>query len=257
VIWRPTAVTGAVIVGVHAFGDYHMAFAETAERLTREGHMVISYDQPGFGATDARGAYASDEAYRAHLAQVVDFARARSPGSPVIVMGESFGATVALSSAAQGDIHVDGLILSGPGVRENVVAKPFWDGLLAALVFIFGSRPVRMGQASREMSEAARRRFDEDPLVMRDIRADTYSKVVGLADAASVAADRVSVPTLVLYGARDWLIPRRCIDALMRRLGPFGKLRVYRDMPHLVLQAKRRAEVEQDILAYLGDLRAR
>jgi alpha-beta hydrolase superfamily lysophospholipase len=256
-VWRPPAVTGAVVVGVHAFGDYHMAFAETAECLTRAGHLVISYDQPGFGATDSRGAYASDEIYRSHLARVVDFARRQSPGSPVIVMGESFGATVALSTAAQGGISVDGMILSGPGVRESVVAKPFWDVLLAALVFMLGSRPVRMSQSGQEMSEAAKRRFDEDPLVVRDIRADTYSKVVGLADAASLTAHKVSVPTLVLYGERDWLIPRRCIDALMRRLGPFGKLRVYQDMPHLVLQARRRAQVEQDILAYLGNLAMR
>jgi alpha-beta hydrolase superfamily lysophospholipase len=253
-IWQPPAMTGAVIVGVHAFGDYHMAFAETAGRLTCEGHVVVAYDQPGFGATDARGAYASDETYRSHLSRVVEFARRRFPGSPVIVMGESFGATVALISAAYGDIQVDGMILSGPGVRENVVAKPFWDALLAALVLVLGSRPVRMGQGSAGMSEAARRRFDKDPLVMRDIRADTYSRVVGLADAASVAAHKVGVPTLVLYGARDWLIPRRCIDALMRRLGRHGRLRVYQDMPHLVLQAQHRAEVEKDILAYLGGL---
>ncbi|MCX7324552.1 MAG: alpha/beta fold hydrolase [Hyphomicrobiales bacterium] len=144
------------MVGVHSFGDDRMAFAETAEHLTGRGHTVIGYDQPGFGATPARGSYASDDTYREHLAHVVRFARAPAPPRPVVVIAESFGASAALSAAARALIAMDGLILSGPGVREDIPAKPFWNGLISTASSVFGSRSVRLPRARSQMSDMAR-----------------------------------------------------------------------------------------------------
>lgn len=89
------------MIGVHSFGDYGIAFAETAERLSQRGHTMVAYDQPGFGTTPARGAYASDDACREHLVHVVRFAKALAPRRPIAIMAESFGAAVAVSAVAR------------------------------------------------------------------------------------------------------------------------------------------------------------
>lgn len=255
--WGSSQPGGVTVVGVHAFGDYKMGFAETAKLLTSRGHTVTAYDQPGFGATPARGIYASDDAYRKHLTKVIRFARSQSPRRPVVVMGESFGASVAISAVGRGDIVVDGLILSGPGVRENLPAKGFWDGLISSVADVFGPRSVRLTQENPRMSDVAQARFASDPMVVRDVRADTYERVVALADLASVEASSIQVPTLVLYGGDDGIIARASIDALMARLGRHGHLKVYQDRPHLVLQARERTDIDRDITAFLDQIDAR
>jgi alpha-beta hydrolase superfamily lysophospholipase len=254
--WRGSDESGAVLVGVHAFGDYGEAFAEIAEALAPHGHEVIAYDQRGFGDTAHRGAYAGHDAYRRDLATIVHHAATHAAlDRPIVVIAESFGASVALSAAGRGLIYVDGLIVSGPGVREDLPRKGFWDALIQGAAAFLGSRAVRVEQGSAAMSERARRRFRLDPLVLRDVRADTYEQVVDLADAASIDAGRIGVPTLVLYGEDDGIIARPSIDALMRRLGRHGVLRTYPGLPHLALQSRDRAAVDADILDFLARLR--
>lgn len=245
----------AVIVGVHAFGDYRMGFAEIGGRLARAGHVTLAYDQRGFGETQPRGIYASHEAYRADLAHVV--ARARriaGRNRPVVIMGESFGGSVALSAVARGEVEADALILSGPGVREDIPAKPFWDAAIRGAAALFGSGSIELDQSDPSLSPMAQARFGNDPRVVRDLRADTYARVVELADLASVEAQQIRVPTLVLYGEDDTIIHRNSIDALMRRLGGNGTLKVYPERPHLVLQARDRAAVEADLLRFLTSI---
>ncbi len=251
-VWNGDSETKAIVVAVHAFGDYRLGFAELAKALNAAGHTLIAYDQAGFGATVNRGAYASDETYRAHLQVVVEYARRRrGAGQPVVVLGESFGGSVALSAIARKLVNADGLILSGPGVREDLPVKPFWDGLISAVASLFGSSSVRLAPSSEGMSRMARHRFETDPLIVRDIRADTYEQVVALADIASVEASDVTIPSLVMYGLDDALIARQSIDALMKRLGQSAELRLYQNRSHLVLQAAERADVERDILRFL------
>lgn len=250
--------SGAVIVGVHAFGDYRKGFAEIGTRLARAGHTLLAYDQRGFGETPDRGAYASHEAYRADLADVVAQARKIAGRSrPVVIMGESFGGSVALSAMARGEVEADALVLSGPGVREDIPAKPLWDMAIDGAAALFGSGSVELAQSGPMLSPMAQARFGNDPLVVRELRADTYARVVELADLASQEAERINVPTLVLYGEEDDVIARESIDALMRRLGANGTLKVYADRPHLVLQARDRAAVEADILRFLTRISGR
>ncbi len=253
-MWNSPGAGGAVVIGVHSFGDYRMAFAETAERLSPRGHTMLAYDQPGFGATPARGAYASDDAYREHLAHVVRFAKALVPRRPIVIMAESFGASVAVSAVARALIDVDGLILSGPGARENFPAKRLWDSLISGFSNVFGRRSANSSQTDGAMSDIAQLRFASDPMVVRDVRADTYKQVAALADLASAEADKVRVPTLVLYGDKDSIIARPSIDALMARLASRGRLQVYQKRSHLVLQARDRTDVDRDVLSFLNGI---
>lgn len=204
--WRATDQSGCVVVGVHAFGDYRAAFAELADHLNPHGHDVIAFDQRGFGQTAPRGAYAGHDAYLDDLRTIVDRARTIAGDRPVVIVAESFGASVALVAIGRGLVRCDGLILSGPGVREDLPAKSIWDALIDSAASVFGSGSVALNQVSDTMSDTAQSRFRDDPLVLRDVRADTYAQVVEMADMASLDASTVKVPVLVLYSEADGII---------------------------------------------------
>jgi acylglycerol lipase len=253
--WR--SFGGCTIVGLHAFGDYSEAFGELARSINRYGHDVFAFDQRGFGRSEPRGVYAGDEAYRDDLASIIAYARRMgSPGAPIIVIGESFGGSVALSTLAERPALADALILSGPGVREDLPAKGLWDGMIDAAASLFGSRSITLDQDNERLSPIARRRMADDPLILRQLRADTYERVVEMADRASVAASAITVPTLVLYGEQDGIIHRKSIDALVRRLGRHGRLHLYKDGPHLMLQAASRQAMEADLSAFIKSIMA-
>jgi alpha-beta hydrolase superfamily lysophospholipase len=259
-VWRApdTGEQGCIVVGVHAFGDYRAAFAELAPLLNRHGHTLVAFDQRGFGATPARGAYAGHQTYRDDLALIVREARrSHGHGRPLVLLAESFGASVVLSALGREALDVLAIILSGPGVRENLPAKAWWDALISGARMVFGSGAIRLSQDSDALSERARERLRDDPLVLREIRADTYEQIVELADEASLAASRVRPRALVLYGEEDGIIAADSIAALMRRLGPDSTLRTYPGGPHLMLQARERAAMERDLLDFLEGLSAR
>lgn len=253
--WRAADRSGCVVVGVHAFGDHRAAFADLAAHLNQHGHDVMAFDQRGFGQTSNHGAYAGHDAYLNDLKIMVDRARDIAGERPVVIIAESFGASVALVAVGRGLVHCDGLILSGPGVREDLPAKPLWDALIDGAASVFGSGSVTLNQVSDMMSKTAQARFRDDPWVVRDVRADTYSQVVEMADMASLEASNVTVPTLVLYSEVDGIIARASIDALMRRLPKPATLKTYPDRPHLVFQARDRSDIEADVLHFLSTLR--
>src|SRR5689334_15290012 len=52
----------AVILGLHGFGDYRMAWEEPAGIWAKDGFTTFAYDQRGFGASPTRGRWPGTEA---------------------------------------------------------------------------------------------------------------------------------------------------------------------------------------------------
>lgn len=253
--WSGRDTSGAVIVCVHSFGDYHQAFAEIADKLVEHGHVVLAYDQRGSGSTPAPGHFASAHAYRGDLGFIVDHARMMArQGQPVVILGEGFGATVALSALASGDAAADAFVLASPLVRENAPGRHIWEALSHVAAKVLDSHAVTIARGEKTHSEQARARLSHDPQVVRDVRASTVESLIAFEKEASHAVGTLRAPALVLYGEDDAIVSRASIDALMRRLGPCASLRLYPRRPHLVLQAAEREDVETDLLHFLSTL---
>jgi alpha-beta hydrolase superfamily lysophospholipase len=253
--WSGRDNSGVVLVCLHNFGDYHQAFAEIAEKLVDHGHIVLAYDQRGSGSTPAPGYFASAAAYRGDLGFIVDHARVIArQGQPVVVLGEGFGATVALSALAAGEVDADAFVLASPTVRENASGRAFWEALSKAAATLLDSHALPVPSSDRRYSERARLRLSSDPQVLQELRATTVDRLMEFADEASLAVGPITAPALVLYGEEDAFVGRSSIDALMRRLGRSASLRLYPRLPHLVLQAAEREDVETDLLHFLSTL---
>ena len=90
--------------------------------------------------------------------------------------------------------------------------------------------------------------------LVRHIRADAYKGLLAIGDAASAAARGLAVPTLLLYGRADGIIPARLFERAERDLAHVATTIRYPDAPHLVLQARGWDAVMADVLAWMqGD----
>src|SRR5262249_29202463 len=101
--WLPEGHPKAVIVALHGFNDYSQAFAEPAAFWASQGIATYAYDQRGFGATPHRGLWAGDPRMMQDVRQAVALIRARHPGVPVYLLGESMGGALALAVADSSD----------------------------------------------------------------------------------------------------------------------------------------------------------
>jgi acylglycerol lipase len=258
--WLPGGTVRGAILGLHGFNDYARGFALAAPLFTEAGWAVHAYDQRGFGAGPHPGIWAGHDALAADATAAAMLIRARHPGVPLVLLGESMGAAVLLVAATSPDPPpADAYVLSAPAVwgGETMGAIGRWFLNLAAhtmpaLGIIGGSPFIRASD-----NDAALRAMGRDPLVLKSTRVDAAHGLVTLMDAALAAAARFDAPALVLSGKRDDLVPGRAIAALAARLPGLASGRqravIYADGYHLLLRDSIRGRVAADILAWLAD----
>jgi alpha-beta hydrolase superfamily lysophospholipase len=260
-LWLPDdGRVRAAIIALHGFNDYSNFFDETGRWLVAEGVAGYAYDQRGFGAAPNRGLWPGEATLVADLKTAVAAVRARHPGVPVVVFGESMGAAVAMLAVTDSEpAAVDGVILSAPAVWGRS-SMPWYQTTalwIAAYTFPWGTLTGRgLGiQASDNLDGL--RALGRDPMVIKETRVDAIYGLVNLMDRAMAAAPRLESRILLLYGAQDQLIPpgaiRELVDRLPAEARPRQRLALYANGYHLLLMDTQRETVWRDLLAWLNN----
>jgi len=261
--WMPAERPEALVVALHGFND-HSTFIDTAATAWAElGIATYAFDQRGFGTSPNRGIWAGSDALAEDAALLVELLRDANPGVPVYLFGESMGGGIAILAAEAGP-PPDGLILSAPAVwpREDQ-PFPFRAGLFVSahtLPWLAMSPPegVRV-QASDNIDALIA--LGQDPLVIKRTRFDAIYGLIGLmGDAAAAADDGISVPTLLLYGEKDELVPAEPIETLWADLAADGsaphRYLLYPEGWHLLTRDLQAPLVIADIAAWILDRNA-
>ena len=255
--WLPEGKPRAVLLGLHGFGDHSgNAFDTPAPLLTKAGVALYAYDQRGFGAAPHRGYWAGAPTLVADAVAAARLVRARHPGVPIYMAGESMGVAVLLVAAASPEPPpVEGYVLLAPAVRGRASMGAFAARTLNALSWVmpavafYGSSP---GFAPTD-SEEAMERWGRDPLTLKQFRVDVLRGLVDLMDEALLAAPRFRAPALILYGAKDRLVAGAPVRRMVRALPADAPHRIayYAEGHHLLLRDRNRAVVAADIAAWL------
>lgn len=253
--WRPQGACRAVILALHGFNDYRRAFAEVGVFLAERGIASYAYDQRGFGAAPRPGVWPGSAQLTDDAAMVAALLRAHHPGCPLYLLGESMGGAVALSALAGAGAVADGAVLVAPAVWGRSTMNPLQRAALWLVAHTWpGLRLSGRGLGiTASDNKAMLRALREDPLVLKDARADALWGLSDLMDRALASAPRVGVPVLVLYGAHDEIIPRRPTCKLLVALGAVARLALYPDGYHMLTRDLGARAVLEDMAAWLAD----
>ncbi|CAH0259195.1 alpha/beta hydrolase [Roseomonas sp. CECT 9278] len=260
--WLPPSPPRAVVIGLHGMNEHARAFAEDAAPwFTSQGVALYAYDQRGFGGSPNRGIWAGHETMAADATQAARLVRARHPGVPLVLMGESMGGAVLLvAGASASPPPVDGYVLLAPAVVGRASLGWFARGMLDALVTVVPMMGFANSAPGFQPTDniAAWQRWSRDPLLIRHTRVDALAGLVDLMDAAVAAAPRFQAPALLLYGGRDRLVPAGPTRRLLATLPPDGAQRIgfYPGGYHMLLRDTQGALVAGDITAWAADRRA-
>ena len=250
----------AVVVALHGFNDYSNAFSDPGPGpwFAARGISLYAIDQRGFGRAPGQGLWAGDTRMAEDAASVVRMVRGRHPDLPVYLLGESMGGAVAMRAMTLPEPpEIDGLILSAPAVWGWHAMNDFYRIVLWASARLAPSYTLTgrgLGIRPSDNIEMLRA-FGRDPLVIKGTRIDTIYGLVDLMDSAHAASARLGVPVLLLYGAKDEIVPAPPVgDALtaMKEAEVDVAAICYPDGYHMLLRDLQRETVWRDIAAWIA-----
>lgn len=256
--WLPKGDPKAVIIALHGFNDYGNAFADVGAFLSGQGIAVLAYDQRGFGAAPQPGIWPGREKLTGDFRDVLSATRAAYPGVPVHAMGESMGGGVLLAAWAEAPYPADSIILVAPAVWGRA-SMPFYQ--TAALFMSAYTTPwlrVSGGGLKRQPSDNIEmlRALGRDPLVLKETRVDAVWGITNLMDAALDGAKKFDAPALILYGAKDDIIPANATLEMLASLPPpqrARKVAIYDAGFHMLLRDLKAETSWRDIMVWLDD----
>lgn len=256
VTWAPPAGSPiAVIIAVHGFNDYHRAFALAGPHWAEQGILVYAYDQRGFGAAPGRGRWPGVDRLVGDLQDLISLVRDRHPDLPLAVLGDSMGAAVTMATLRHpATPRVDGMILNAPAVWGRSNFNPFYRMVLWVAAHTVPWWEVTGSGLKIRVSDNREwlRQLSRDPLMIRETRIDALYGIVKLMDEALAAPVPANLPTLVLYGLRDEVIPRAAVCRFVDTL-PAAVHRTlwYPEGYHMLLRDLQANRVWEDVQLWL------
>lgn len=197
----------AHVLVVHGLGEHAGRYEVLAQTLNGWGFAVRSYDQYGHGDSDGiRGGLPHPNRLLDDLADLVESARVRHPGVPVVLLGHSMGGLVAASFVARTLLAVDGLILSSPALATRL--SPVQKLLMALVPRIAPNLTVGNGLDPAWLSHDERvvQAYRNDPRVHDRISGRLARFIADEGMLVRMRAPAWKVPTLLMYAGQDRMV---------------------------------------------------
>ena len=258
-LWRPKGESRAVMVAVHGFNDYSNAFEDPAAFWASRGIMTYAYDQRGFGQTATHGLWPGVDSLVEDLRMVTALIKRAHPDAPLFLVGESMGGAAIMALMARPEPPVvDGVVLVAPAVWGWQSMNIFYRaGLWLGAHIMPWATPSGRGfgikpSDNRDMLIA----LSKDPYIIKHTRIDALYGLVNLMEAAFDSAPHMAVPTLVLYGDNDQLVPKEPTYEMLARLKTGYRVALYDSGYHMLLRDLDAEPVLSDIAAWIIDPKA-
>jgi alpha-beta hydrolase superfamily lysophospholipase len=248
----PSGEAWASLLLVHGLAEHTGRYERVGAQLAAAGIDTHGFDLRGFGASG--GARASiDRWSQLHddLEERVNAVRSIAPDRPLVLYGHSLGGLIVLGYVLDGRARPDLLILSAPAIGAKI---PLWQRALVGSL-----KRVSPGMLLDNRLDA--NQLCCDPTVGAHYKRDPlnqHKSTVRFADAAfaeqrrvAAALDRLSIPTLVIHGGDDRIVPTASSETLEGR--PGVTRRVYPGLRHELHNESDGPRIEGEVIAWLRE----
>lgn len=199
------------VVLVHGYGVSSRYLVPIARRLAAERSVYLP-DLPGHGRSEDPGWTLTVPELASVLYEWMDAIGL----DRVVLLGNSMGCQIAIELAVRHPERIDRLILIGPTVDPE--ARTFWRQLPRFLRTAFVERPSLLFWVTWDYLRAGPSR------IVREMD-------IAFADRIEDKLGQVSMPSLVLRGERDAIVPQRWAEEVARGLGA-GRVEVIQGAGH-------------------------
>jgi acylglycerol lipase len=246
----------AVVVLVHGAGEHSGRYEHVAERLVGDGYAVHALDHRGHGRSQGPRALIDrvDHAVTDLNALVSAAVQHESAASiPVLMVGHSMGAMIALRYACDYQHRLDGLAVSGALASIDASAALRIVGrAISAVAPKLGLIEIDSSLISRD--RAVVDAYRADPLVHHGkLPARTAAEIADTVASFPDQVPQITIPTLIMYGTEDRLCPPAGSEMLGERIGAADKQVIpYPGLYHEIFNEPERDAVLSDLSQWLA-----
>ena len=254
--WMSPRKAKAVLVIAHGIGEHGGRYAQLADYFTKRNLAVWACDYRGHGKSDGkRGHVDNFDDYLADLGQMIRIAKDHSPGVRTFLLGLSLGGLIAMFYAEKHPSDLDGLILSGPALREKMKIPPAKAFIAKAFSRIMPTFTTGTGLDPNLLSHDKEvvKKYVEDPLVHKVATARWFTEYRRAQEETMRLADELALPCLIIQGGADGIIDPTVATELYKRIkGSDKTLKVYDGFYHESLNEIGKESVLADIDTWLS-----
>ncbi|HKX75984.1 MAG TPA: lysophospholipase [Acidimicrobiia bacterium] len=247
--WTPPGQPIGDVVLVHGIGEHSGRYERTGSLLAEGGYRVRGFDLIGFGASS--GERGDVHRWSLYLDQIQEhLGAARTPDRPLVLLGHSMGGLLALEYALAERPQPDLLVLSAPGLSGGEAWQrklaPVLGRALATTRF-----PTRVKGEMLSKDPAVGEAYFADPLVLTKATARLGAAIFAAGDRVRAHLDRLSIPTLVIHGGDDSLVPTPSSELLAG--STLVERRVFESLRHELLNEPEGPDVVREVLDWIKE----
>ncbi|NND74624.1 MAG: alpha/beta hydrolase [Ilumatobacter sp.] len=238
----------AALLLVHGIGEHSGRYEHVGEAFAESGIDTLAADGRGFGRTAGRPGHV--DSFDEYVDDVADLlSERRTLGVPVILMGHSLGGLIVTTYLVGDHPQPDLAVLSAPALAAEI---PRWQRLAVPVLSRIAPRlhvKSEFDGSVLSRDPAVQDAYDNDPLRVDGSTTALGRHVIDAMKSTSSRLHRLRVPTYVLHGADDELVPPSASE-------PIGRLtdvtrRVWPGLRHECLNEPERDEVIAAIIEWV------
>ena len=246
--WQPVGPARAAVLLLHGIAEHSGRYGHVGDRFAAAGFDTVAIDHRGYGRSGG---------YRGHCDSWSQFSddvqdqlfEVRKLGLPTVLMGHSLGGLMATRYVVDEHPPPDLLVLSGPALGAEIpshlrLAAPIL-GRLMPLLEIKGEGDPSLLSSDPRVGET----FYADPLRVANPTARMGLEILRAISAARANIERVTMPTLVVHGGDDRLVPTE-VSEIFETLPNVTRI-VYPELRHEVFNEPSGPEVIDEVIAWI------
>jgi alpha-beta hydrolase superfamily lysophospholipase len=214
-VW-PHHAPARIVVLAHGYGEHIGRYEHVAAALVERGAVIYGPDHLGHGESEGQRVLIGDvEHVVDDLHAVVELARDRQPGLPVVLVAHSMGGLIGTRYAQRHGDELAGLVLSAPSIGLAPVLAPVLVQLPEEAEL--PDEPIDPTVLSRDLSVGEA--YANDPLVWHGgWKRVTLEAFLRANEAVDAGPGFGRLPVLYIHGEVDQLVPRALAQPAVERL---------------------------------------
>lgn len=247
--WKPTGEAHAVVLLLHGIAEHSGRYEHVGRRLADNGLDVIAIDQRGFGQSGGRRGHVDD--WSQFGDDVEDqMNELKAMGLPIVLLGHSMGGLIATRYVVDERVQPDLLVLSGPALGAEIprrfrIAAPLLGRVAPTLVIKEDGDPSLLSK-----DDAVGETFYADPLRVPYPTAALGWGLMKAIGEAREGIDKVTMPTLVMHGGDDRLVPSNASE-IFETLSNAERI-VYDDLRHEIFNEAEGLEIVDEMITWIN-----
>lgn len=257
--WAPDNEISGVICFVHGIGEHINRYTHWAERSVFKGYVFLGFDLCCSGKSEGKqGFFYSFESVMNDVGLLIEQAKLKFPGLPLILYGHSMGGNIVLNYGIRRKPDINGIIATAPWlILRNKPGKLFLSIIryLSKIVpnlIIDTSSSVNPDFISRD--KVVVEKYLQDPLVHSKV---SLKMAISLNDAAEFAlknASMLTVPLLLIHGGEDQITDPAGSQAFFNVNPQKFTLKIWNGLYHEIHNEPEKEEVFNFLIDWIKEL---